>query len=243
VPERIVAAATEMLTIAGDLQGLRVLVTAGGTREPIDAVRVITNRSSGKQGHAVAEAAAQRGADVTLVTTTARAVPAGIEVVRVATAAEMQAAVLPRASAEDVIVMAAAIADFRPKAPADRKIKRDEGISEIVLEPTHDFLVDLGRTKSVGQVLVGFAAETDDLLENAATKLARKGLDLIVANDVSQPDAGFEVDTNRAILLDSSGSVEEQPLQTKRELADAILDRVRHRLTGPRDAEEIRKDP
>jgi len=233
--ERIVAAAAELLAVSGDLLGARVLVTAGGTREPIDAVRVITNRSSGKQGHAIAEAAARRGAEVTLVTTTERDVPAGIEVVRVSTAAEMQDAVLPRAPAADVIVMAAAIADFRPKAPPERKIKKDEGFSEIVLEPTHDFLVDLGRAKPAGQVLVGFAAETDDLLENAAAKLERKGLDLIVANDVSQPDAGFEVDTNRAILLDSTGSAEEQPLQTKHELADAILDRVVRRF--------IRKDP
>ena len=149
--------------------------------------------------------------------------------------AEMQEAVVPRGPAADVIVMAAAIADFRPKAPPERKIKKDEGFSEIVLEPTHDFLVDLGRAKPPGQVLVGFAAETDDLLENAASKLERKGLDLIVANDVSQADAGFEVDTNRAILLDSMGSVEELPLQTKHELADAILDRVVRRFT--------RKDP
>ena len=234
-PDRIVAAATEILTVSGDLAGARVLVTAGGTREPIDAVRVITNRSSGKQGHAIAEAAAQRGADVTLVTTTNRDVPPGIEVVRVGTAAEMQAAVVPRAVAADVVVMAAAIADFRPKVAPDRKIKKDEGLSEIVLEPTHDFLVDLGRTKPPGQVLVGFAAETDDVVANAARKLERKGLDLIVANDVSQVDAGFEVDTNRAILLDSSGSVEEQPLQSKRELADAILDRVVRRF--------IRKEP
>ncbi len=146
--------------------------------------------------------------------------------------------------------MAAAIADFRPKAPSDRKIKKDDGLSEIVLEPTHDFLVDLGRTKPPGQVLVGFAAETDDLVENAAAKLARKGLDLIVANDVSQPDAGFEVDTNRAILLDSSGSVEEQPLQTKRELADAILDRVAQLLQFPPEIKPeaikpagVRKEP
>ena len=116
-------------------------------------------------------------------------------------------------------------------------------LSEIALEPTHDFLVDLGRTKPAGQVLVGFAAETEDLVENAAAKLARKGLDLIVANDVSQPDAGFEVDTNRAILLDSLGSIEEQPLQTKRELADAILDRVRRKTTDQPDSAEIRKDP
>jgi phosphopantothenoylcysteine decarboxylase/phosphopantothenate--cysteine ligase len=234
-PERIVAAATEILhgeilDGAGDLAGVRVLVTAGGTREPIDAVRVITNRSSGKQGHAIAEAAARRGADVCLVTTTERPVPAGIEVVRVSTAAEMQGAVLGRATGANVIVMAAAIADFRPKAPPSRKIKKDEGMSEIILEPTHDFLVDLGKQKPPGQVLVGFAAETDRVLEHAAEKLRRKRLDLIVANDVSQPDAGFEVDTNRAILLDSSGSVEEQPLQTKIQLADAILDRAREHL-------------
>ena len=244
-PQRIVEAATEILDVAGDLRGARVLVTAGGTREPIDAVRVITNRSSGKQGHAIAEAAARRGAEVTLVTTTTRDVPPGIEIVRVSTAAEMQEAVLPRAAESDAIVMAAAIADFRPKAPTDRKIKKDDGLSEIVLEPTHDFLVDLGRSKPAGQVLVGFAAETDDVVENAAAKLARKGLDLIVANDVSQPDAGFEVDTNRAILLDSSGSAEEQPLQTKRELADAILDRVCRLLHFPDEIRpaEIRKDP
>ena len=244
-PQRIVEAATEILDVAGDLWGARVLVTAGGTREPIDAVRVITNRSSGKQGHAIAEAAARRGAEVTLVTTTTRDVPPGIEIVRVSTAAEMQEAVLPRAAESDAIVMAAAIADFRPKAPTDRKIKKDDGLSEIVLEPTHDFLVDLGRSKPAGPVLVGFAAETDDVVENAAAKLARKGLDLIVANDVSQPDAGFEVDTNRAILLDSSGSAEEQPLQTKRELADAILDRVCRLLHFPDEIRpaEIRKDP
>jgi phosphopantothenoylcysteine decarboxylase / phosphopantothenate---cysteine ligase len=184
------------------------------------------------------------------VTTTDRAVLPGIDVVRVSTAAEMQEAVLPRAVSADVVVMAAAIADFRPKAPPEHKIKKDEGLSEIVLEPTHDFLLDLGRTKPAGQVLVGFAAETHDLLENAAGKLERKGLDLIVANDVSQPDAGFEVDTNRAILLDSSGSVEEQPLQTKRELADAILDRVGPMLHFPQEIRprqirpaEVRKDP
>jgi len=225
-PPRIVVAAGAELAPTRDLAGTRVIVTAGGTREPIDAVRVITNRSSGKQGHAIAERGLARGAEVTLVTATERTVPARIDTVRVATAAEMEAEVMARAPDADVIVMAAAVADFRPKAPWDRKIKKDEGLSEIVLEPTHDFLVDLGAAKPPGQVLVGFAAETDDVVANATAKLRRKRLDLIVANDVSQADAGFEVDTNRAILLDSSGSVEEQPLQTKLELADVILDRI-----------------
>ena len=157
-----------------------MLVTAGGTREPIDAVRVITNRSSGKQGHAIAEAAARRGADVTLVTTTDARVPPGIEVVRVRHRRRDAGGGRCPGSRRRRVVMAAAVADFRPKAPPERKIKKDEGLSEIVLEPTHDFLVDLGRDKPAGQVLVGFAAETDDLLENAAGKLERKRLDLIV---------------------------------------------------------------
>ena len=163
-------------------------MTAGGTREPIDAVRVITNRSSGKQGYAIAAEAAQRGARVILVTTVDRPVPPGVaEVVTVGTAAEMEAAVVPRAPTAQVIVMAAAVADFRPKAPPARKLKKDEGPPDIVLEPTHDFLVDLGRAKPPGQVLVGFAAETDDLLDNARRKLDAKHLDLIVANDVGAP--------------------------------------------------------
>jgi phosphopantothenoylcysteine decarboxylase/phosphopantothenate--cysteine ligase len=235
-PERIVAAALRLLSptvAAGDLAGRTVLVTAGGTREPIDAVRVITNRSSGKQGHAIADAAARRGATVTLVTTTDRVVDAGIEVIRVATAAEMQAAVVPRAASADVVVMAAAVADFRPKAPAQRKVKKDEGLSEIVLEPTHDFLVDLGRAKPPRQVLVGFAAETEDLELNAADKLARKHLDLIVANDVAAADAGFEVDTNRVMILDAAGGRDELPLMAKLEVADALLDRVVRLLTQP----------
>jgi len=134
--------------------------------------------------------------------------------------------VLARAAEQDVIVMAAAVADFRPKAPPNRKIKKHEGIPEIVLEPTHDFLVDLGRDKQPGQVLVGFAAETDDLLANAADKLATKRLDLIVGNDISQPDAGFEVDTNRAVILDAGGGTQHVPLQSKSDLAGVILDRV-----------------
>jgi phosphopantothenoylcysteine decarboxylase / phosphopantothenate---cysteine ligase len=232
-PGDIVAAAERILG-PNDLVGVRVLVTAGGTREPIDAVRIITNRSSGKQGYAIAEAAARRGADVTLVTTIGRPPPAGVEIVSVQTAAEMQDAVMDRASAVDVVVMAAAVADFRPKEPPARKLKKHEGIPEIVLEPTHDFLVDLGRRKPAGQVLVGFAAETDELVAHAAAKLRGKHLDLIVGNDISQPDAGFEVDTNRAVILDADGGSEALPLLAKSDLAGVILDKVAHLLEQKR---------
>ncbi len=231
-PADIVAAAVAVLGGTADaaeernLTGVHVLVTAGGTREPIDAVRIITNRSSGKQGYAIAEVAARRGATVTLVTTIGRPAPAGVEIVAVQTAAEMQDAVLSRAAASDVIVMAAAVADFRPKEPPDRKLKKHEGIPEIVLEPTHDFLVDLGRDKSPTQVLVGFAAETDDLVDNATAKLRTKRLDLIVGNDISQPDAGFEVDTNRAVILDADGGIDMLPLLAKSDLAGVILGKV-----------------
>ncbi len=235
-PADIVAAADAVLRSSGELAGVRVLVTAGGTREPIDAVRIITNRSSGKQGYAIAEVAARRGADVTLVTTIGRPAPAGVEIVSVQTAAEMQEAVLDRAPATDVIVMAAAVADFRPKEPPNRKLKKHEGIPEIVLEPTHDFLVDLGREKTPRQVLVGFAAETDDLVDNAAGKLRTKRLDLIVGNDISQPDAGFEVDTNRAVILDADGGIDTLPLLAKSDLAGVILDKVARLLEQKRDS-------
>ena len=221
-----IVAAIERIFGPKDLDGVRVLVTAGGTREPIDAVRVITNRSSGKQGYAIAEEALARGAQVTLVTTVERAAPSGAEVVRVSTASDMQDAVVPRAGEFDVIVMAAAVADFRPKAPSDRKSKKEDGPPEILLEPTHDFLVDLGQAKPAGQVLVGFAAETDDLRANALSKLRRKKLDLIVGNDVSAPGVGFEHDTNSVILLSADGDEQDVPLADKREVARAVLDRV-----------------
>ncbi len=221
--EEIVQVAERMLG-PKDMEGLRVLVTAGGTREPIDAVRVITNRSSGKQGYAIALEAVLRGASVTLVSTVDRPAPPGVEVVGVATALEMESAVVSRAAGADVIVMAAAVADFRPKAAAPGKIKKEEGPPEIILEPTHDFLVDLGRSKAAGQVLVGFAAETEDLLANAQAKLRRKRLDLIVANDVSAPGAGFDHDTNQVILLDAGGAVQDVPMSDKREVARAVLD-------------------
>jgi phosphopantothenoylcysteine decarboxylase/phosphopantothenate--cysteine ligase len=214
-----------------DLDGLHVLVTAGGTREPIDPVRFIGNRSSGKQGHAVAVEAAERGAKVTLVTTTGLPAPAGADVVRVDTAAEMAAAVDAAYGSADIVVMAAAVADFRPADVSDRKLKKRDGVPEIVLEPTADILAGLGARKRPGQTLVGFAAETDDLRKNAASKLAAKGADLVVANDVTAPGAGFEHDTNKVTLLFADGSAAEVPLADKRSVArqvfDAILERRR----------------
>ncbi len=229
-PASIVRAAAAILGQAGDLAGVQVLVTAGGTREAIDPVRFVGNRSSGKMGYALAAAASARGATVTLVTTIGRPAPdTRIEVVRVESAAEMADAVFARYAECDVVVMAAAVADFRPKAVADDKLKKRDGVPELVLEPTPDILTMLGERKS-HQVLVGFAAETSHLAERAAEKLAAKRVDLLVANDVSAADSGFEVDTNRAILLTSSGSAEETPLLTKVALADVVLDRVVEQL-------------
>jgi phosphopantothenoylcysteine decarboxylase/phosphopantothenate--cysteine ligase len=217
----------------GRLAGRRVLVTAGGTREPIDAVRYVGNRSSGKQGHAVAAEAAARGALVTLVTTTDRPGPAGADVVVVETAAEMHDAVLARAAVSDVIVMAAAVADFRPKQVANHKLKKDDGTPELVLEPTTDILAAIGRTRRPDQVLVGFAAETAagaDLRHLAQDKLRRKGLDLVVANDVSAPHAGFGHDTNEVLIVGADGSAVEVPVSPKSAVAAVILDAVARRL-------------
>ncbi|MGD0254119.1 MAG: bifunctional phosphopantothenoylcysteine decarboxylase/phosphopantothenate--cysteine ligase CoaBC [Acidimicrobiales bacterium] len=213
-----------------DLVGRRVLVSAGGTREPIDPVRFIGNRSSGKQGHAIADAASERGAQVVLVTATAKPGPPGATVVRVDTAAEMQEALLEHATDADVVVMAAAVADFRPKAPSGRKLSRSEGLHEIVFEPTPDILAELGRRRREGQVLVGFAAETHEVAQRAAAKLSAKRADLIVANDVSVPGAGFDHDTNAVTILAVDGSSRQVPLASKREVADAVLDIVVDRL-------------
>ncbi len=224
-PERIVEAVARVLD-AGPLAGLHVVVSAGGTREPIDAVRVIANRSSGKQGYAIAAEAAARGARVSLVTTVDLPVPAGAQVHAVETAAQMQEAIEQLAASADIIVMAAAVADFRPVAAAAGKLKKDQGTPQIVLEPTPDILAGLGERKRPGQVLVGFAAETSDLLANAAAKLTRKHLDLIVANDVSAPGVGFQHDTNAVTLLRADGSVRTIPLADKRSIAQAVLDTV-----------------
>ncbi len=227
-PEVIVQAAAAVLasSTSRDLTGMRILVTAGGTREPIDPVRFIGNRSSGKMGYAVARMAARRGAEVVLVTAARRHVGGDpVEVVEVDTAEEMAAAVTARVDAVDAVVMAAAVADFRPKVVAPTKLKKGDGPPEIVLEPTPDILATLGA-RDEHPVLVGFAAETERVREHAAAKLAAKRADLLVANDVSAPDSGFEVDTNRGVLLDPAGGVEELPLLSKSELANRILDRI-----------------
>ncbi len=225
-PATIVATTVALLAPERRLTGRTVLVTAGGTREAIDPVRYMGNRSSGKMGHALANAAARRGARVVLVTTAAQPVVAGVEVVRVESAEEMHDAVVARAGDADAVIMAAAVADFRPKAVAPQKLKKRDGVPEVVLEPTVDILAELGRTKRGDQVVVGFAAETERVRENAEAKLAAKRVDLIVANDVSAADAGFEVDTNRAILVDAEGGTAETPLVTKDALADVVLDRI-----------------
>ena len=213
-----------------DFAGVSVTVSAGGTREAIDPVRFIGNRSSGKQGYAIATAARDRGAEVTLVTSAPLPPPEGVREVRVESAAEMEAAVAAHAGA-DVIIMAAAVADFRPADVAAQKIKKgdaDRGAEApvIVLEHTHDILAGLGAAKPPGQVLVGFAAETTDVLDNAAQKLARKNLDVMVANDVSAAGAGFAHDTNIVTILLADGTVRPLPICSKREVADAVLDTV-----------------
>ena len=224
-PADIVAAA-EALLGPGDLVGLKVLVTAGGTREPIDPVRFISNRSSGKQGHAVAAEAAARGAEVVLVTTTDRPAGPGVELVRVDTASELADAVLARSDACDVVVMAAAVADFRPVAVADRKLKKADGVPSIVLEPTIDVLAALGERKRPGQTLVGFAAETDDVRANAYEKLRKKGADLVVANDVGAAGVGFEHDTNAVTIVAEGRPDRVVALADKRAIARAVLDAV-----------------
>jgi phosphopantothenoylcysteine decarboxylase/phosphopantothenate--cysteine ligase len=216
----------------GGLEGRRVVVSAGGTREPIDPVRFISNRSSGKQGHALAEAAAGRGAEVVLVTAATAPGPDGVKIVRVDTAAQMEAAMLEHAADADVVIMAAAVADFRPKSPADRKLSKSEGTPEVVLEPTPDILAELGRRRRPGQVLVGFAAETHELEARAASKLRAKGVDFMVANDVSAAGVGFDHDTNAVTIFGADGSRSDVALASKLEVADAILDSVIDHLRG-----------
>jgi phosphopantothenoylcysteine decarboxylase/phosphopantothenate--cysteine ligase len=231
-PERIAAAVIDLLSAgpSPDLVGLQIVVTAGGTREPIDPVRFIGNRSSGKQGRAIAEEAAARGAIVSLVTTVELPATSGFdEVVRVETAGEMEQAVRSRFGRADVVIMAAAVADFRPKASAEHKLKKSDGVPELLLEPTPDILAGLGRVKRPDQVLVGFAAETahgSDLVAFAREKLRAKNVDLVVANDVSAPRAGFEHDTNAAVIVGADGTVVDVPLSHKRAVARSVLDAV-----------------
>jgi phosphopantothenoylcysteine decarboxylase/phosphopantothenate--cysteine ligase len=219
----------------GPLAGRKVVVTAGGTQEPIDPVRVIANRSSGKQGFALAQAALDLGAAVTLIAgPVALPTPVGVRRLDVQTAAEMLTAVLAETPNADALLMAAAVADFRPAAPADQKIKKEAGVPTIELAANPDILLEVARRKSetgFPQVTVGFAAESQSLLENAQHKLDAKKLDLIVANDISAPDAGFAVDTNRVTLLDVNGA-ETLPLMGKDAVADVVLARVVDILAG-----------
>jgi phosphopantothenoylcysteine decarboxylase / phosphopantothenate---cysteine ligase len=232
-PATIVEAVEAALGAGRDLSGLHVLVTAGGTREPIDPVRFVGNRSSGKQGHALAAEAAARGAKVTLVSTVDLPVPPHADMIRVETAAEMEEAVHAAEASADVVVMAAAVADFRPARMAARKLKKQAGVPEITLEPTPDILAGLGARKRFGQTIVGFAAETDEVRKNAAAKLAAKGIDLIVANDVTALGAGFEHDTNQVVIIDADGTEREVPLADKRAIARAVFDAVTQRRTKP----------
>ncbi|RPJ53747.1 MAG: bifunctional phosphopantothenoylcysteine decarboxylase/phosphopantothenate--cysteine ligase CoaBC, partial [Acidobacteria bacterium] len=224
----IVAAAEAILRTAPTLAGQRVIVSAGPTHEDIDPVRYVGNRSSGRMGFALAAEAARRGATVTLVSGPAvLEAPAGVEVVRVRRAAEMHAVVVDRAARADVVIMAAAVADYAPER-APQKITKDGEELVLRLARTPDILAELGRQRAAGRldaVLVGFAAETQDAVGRAREKRVRKQVDLVVANDVSRTDAGFDVDTNAVTLVDAEGD-QELPLQSKADVAKAILDRV-----------------
>lgn len=209
-----------------DLAGVHVVVTAGGTREPIDAVRVLANRSSGKQGYAVAAVAIARGARVTLITTVDRPAPEGSAVVCVETAEQMHDAVMAVLPTTDVLVMSAAVADFRPTSASTAKIKKHDGVPEIVLEPTPDILQAVSAQRRANQVIVGFAAETTNVVENARDKVRRKFLDFVVANDVSAPGVGFSHDTNAVTLVFPQGDEIAVGLSDKHTIASAILDSV-----------------
>ena len=229
-PEEIADALEAALAAGRDLSGRRIVVTAGPTHEPIDAVRFLGNRSSGKMGWAIAEEARRRGAAVTLISgPTHLADPPGIEVVRVETAEQMREAVLSRFDDADAVVKAAAVADFRPKEHVEGKIKKEGGTPELYLEPTPDILRELGERKG-DRVLVGFAAETDDLEGAGRQKLREKHLDLIVVNRVGEPGTGFDSDTNRALMFAAHGDDVPMREWTKRELAGAICDRLASKL-------------
>ncbi len=225
--ERIAAAVFETLGLRADLKSETVLVTAGPTEEPIDAVRYLSNRSSGKMGYAVAEAARRRGARVILVSGPARlSPPEGVEIERVRTTEDMAEAVFRHLGEATAVVMAAAVADYRPAEVYLRKLKKEDGPPPVHLVPTHDILAEVSRRRRPGLVLVGFAAETEDVLGNAARKLKRKQIDMIVANDVTQEGAGFEVDTNIVTLVLPGGEAKPLDKMSKFEVANRILDEV-----------------
>jgi phosphopantothenoylcysteine decarboxylase/phosphopantothenate--cysteine ligase len=243
-PQILLGQIRYLLSRGGPLRGHKLVVTAGGTREPLDPVRCLTNRSSGKQGHAVAQAALDAGADVVLITAaTGLPLPNGVQAVAVNTAQEMADAVLRECETASALIMAAAVADFRPAQAAGQKIKKESkesGIFPLELVRNPDILLEVARQRrSTGRpaVVVGFAAETENLLRNAQSKLERKSLTLVVANDVSAADAGFAVDTNRVMLLGADGASEILPLMSKADVAERLIERV---VKALRDTENVR---
>jgi len=229
-PTELIGMLRQVLGQTGPLDGRKIVVTAGGTHEPVDPVRVLANRSSGKQGFSLAQAAIDNGGSVVLIAgPTTLPTPVGVRRIDVTTAAEMFEATQESVENADVLLMAAAVADFRPSATATEKIKRKKNIPEIKLERTDDILAAVSKLKAKSgwpRVIVGFAAESQKLIENAQSKLEEKGLDLIVANDITATDAGFAVDTNRVTLLDQAGGSEELPLMAKTAVAEEVLQRV-----------------
>ncbi|MGB9640709.1 MAG: bifunctional phosphopantothenoylcysteine decarboxylase/phosphopantothenate--cysteine ligase CoaBC [Anaerolineales bacterium] len=229
-PTELVGMIRFVLGKEGELKGKRVVVTAGGTVEPIDSVRAITNRSTGKQGFAVAQAALDHGAIVTLIAANSNLpTPVGAERIEVKTASEMRDAVINAIPNAEALIMAAAVADFQPIKSENQKIKKEAGIPEIRLTYTTDILTEVSQYRERNgfpRIVIGFAAESEDLIQNASQKLKRKKLDLIVANDISAKDAGFAVDTNRVTLLYKNGQIEDYPLMQKDEVAELIIERL-----------------
>jgi phosphopantothenoylcysteine decarboxylase/phosphopantothenate--cysteine ligase len=219
-----------LLSRRGELAGRRLVVTAGGTCEPLDPVRVLTNRSSGKQGYALAQAALDAGAEVALITTVSTLpVPHGAEVIPVETAKQMEQAVLDACRTADALLMAAAVADFRPAQVAEQKIKKGRGAPVISLEPTADILAEVSQQRletGFPRFVVGFAAESEALLANAQKKLESKKLDLIAVNDITEPGSGFSGDTNRVTLIYASGRIEPLPMMSKAEVAEKIIEKA-----------------
>ena len=234
-PEQIVEGIRRLVK-KKDLAGEKLLITAGPNHEPLDPVRYLTSRSSGKMGYALARAGLRRGAEVTLVSgPTDLPLPSGAKVVRVQTAEEMRQAVLKEFPQATAVLMAAAVADYRPERTAPHKLKKTAATVQLTLTPNADILKELGAKKN-GQMLIGFAAETEDLLANAKRKLGEKNLDMIVANNVAEEGSGFEGDTNIATILDRTGNVQALPLMTKEELADRIYDFFLALKSEPRSA-------
>ena len=226
-PQEIVDEVRWLLAKGGPLSGKKIVVTAGGTREAIDPVRYISNQSSGKQGYAVAQAALDMGSSVTLITApSSQTAPKGCQVISIESAEEMCDATLKEITSADALVMSAAVADFKPASFSSEKIKKEKGLETIPLEPTKDILSEVARVKKKNKLelkVVGFSAESQDLKTNASRKMHAKAMDMIVANDITEPQAGFSVDTNKVLLLFSDGSTEQLPLMQKSEVAEKII--------------------